>query len=910
MADQIELADLLTELIERAGVPDTKLPLIVNERVKRPLLSRRNLQNWKNGTSKKPRDWQPIIGIAIGLKLLRKDTNQLLRAAGQPSLVELQSIADEQDRSILLKWERVEQNRQKEILQEIAEDSVVQEKPPAIADFLGREAKVKQVISNLKPGKIVALFGAGGIGKSAIAIEVLHHLTPENHPPQEFPDGILFHNFYERPYASQVFQRIVERFAMHSYTSDTVPPATRDAAQRALEGKRVLLVLDGAENAKDLQSVVSTRGQCGVLMTTRVRVEADVSLPVEALSEPDAEKLLRTLAKNRADTEAAIAEICNLVGCLPLALRLIGRYLDENQLDASEYLPLLRDERLEMLDMDARQRESVLLVLKKSVAALSETGRLILAMSGLLGFAPFSNEVVAAGYDISVTELYAPLGELVRFSLFERPETRYRPIHILIYQYAQTYLDDLITPEHATRLMIYFTQLATEYSKRGKLGLTQLALEQAHILALLETGKNRTLWEPTINLAATIDEYLDLRGHWEERVAVNEIRHLAAQRLRNDEEISQALVRAGIAYFRLSQYQQAEKSYQEALTIVERLQLLEIRSWTELQLGNLFLFRSQIIPAQSWFQRCLETCQQTGNTFRRAMALNGLANLDMNKGEVHKAIEAFNESVRCFQKANVQGQEKEMAKALDNLAVCYRRQGNFKKALELHQRTLAIFQAAGEVHAEILTIMRLGNVYLDQKQPEKAVTYYENIRKLSREIKDRYALNMILINLGIVYSHQGRFDNAIEVLEEAKNNAEILDDAQRLGGALNSLGNLYREKNLFEKSIDYHQAAVEQFRRAGNAEDASKAVIGLADTYLAKMDYAQAIDHYTQALATLESISGQDRLKVIVLKGLGLVCQGQGQVQEAENYWEKAFSQTKPEWPEHQELFNLLKKIQ
>ncbi len=382
MPDPVTLENVLSHLIEESGIPDATLVNIVNERVGRPLLTRRNLQNWKTGLSKKPRTWQPFVGLAIGLRLLRKEANQLLQAASQPSLTELFPIAQEVDQELLQIWEAVEQERQQEVLQEIAQDSVVQEKPSSIRHFLGREDEIDKLIANLKPGKVVALSGAGGVGKTAIATQVLHRLTPNNTLPDLFPDGILFHNFYEQPNSSQIYQHIIERFSFDRSHTTTV---SKEAAQRALEGKKALLVLDGAENATDLAAILTVQNNCGVLITSRERVEADYHNNLSVLPPTMAEKLLVAWAEDRADTTEAVQEICDLVGYLPLAIQLIGSYLATHERKATEFLLHLRKARLDALNMSDRQRESVFVVLKKSVEVLSESARLSLAITGILG---------------------------------------------------------------------------------------------------------------------------------------------------------------------------------------------------------------------------------------------------------------------------------------------------------------------------------------------------------------------------------------------------------------------------------------------------------------------------------------------------------------------------------------------
>jgi hypothetical protein len=116
-----------------------------------------------------------------------------------------------------------------------------------------------------------------------------------------------------------------------------IGPDPLAAAQRALSGRTPLLILDGAEEADNLDALLRVRGNSGVLITSRSRkdvrhVEIEVSrLPIE-----DAISLLQVWGKQWADDDTAARAICELVGNLALAVRLAGAYLHESSQYAAE----------------------------------------------------------------------------------------------------------------------------------------------------------------------------------------------------------------------------------------------------------------------------------------------------------------------------------------------------------------------------------------------------------------------------------------------------------------------------------------------------------------------------------------------------------------------------------------------
>ena len=188
-------------------------------------------------------------------------------------------------------------------------------RPPRAAHFTGREEELRRLLSALRPGRVVTLCGPGGIGKTALAAEVVWTLAPDDDPLDRFPDGVLFHSFYHQPEVAEALEYIAT-----AYGEDPRPdPET--AARRALAGRHALLVLDGAENADDLDPILDIAVTCAVLITSRSHEDAPADWrDIAALPIDEAVALLQAWAGPRVTGQAVAERICELVGGLPLAV--------------------------------------------------------------------------------------------------------------------------------------------------------------------------------------------------------------------------------------------------------------------------------------------------------------------------------------------------------------------------------------------------------------------------------------------------------------------------------------------------------------------------------------------------------------------------------------------------------------
>ncbi|MEW5989587.1 MAG: AAA family ATPase, partial [Chloroflexota bacterium] len=145
------------------------------------------------------------------------------------------------------------------------------QRPPQAPHFTGRQPELDWLLARLQPGRAVTLCGPGGVGKTALAAAALWSLAPDQSPPERFPDGILFHSFYNQSQAALCLEHVARSLG------EDPRPTPHEAAQRALSGRVALVVLDGAENADDLAAVLQLCGSGGVLITSRRRRDAQAA---------------------------------------------------------------------------------------------------------------------------------------------------------------------------------------------------------------------------------------------------------------------------------------------------------------------------------------------------------------------------------------------------------------------------------------------------------------------------------------------------------------------------------------------------------------------------------------------------------------------------------------------------------
>ncbi|MGW2380705.1 NACHT domain-containing protein [Streptomyces sp. NPDC001658] len=243
-------------------------------------------------------------------------------------------------------------------------DRPVHQLPAAARDFSGRDADVDEIESLAGVGvvpSVIDIYGAPGVGKSALAVHVAHRLTPWFGEVQLYAD--LGEQNGEVPTAAQIQQRFV---ADLDPTTAAVPVGAGELPQRyrsLLSRKKCLILLDNAQSAEQVADLVPGSGSCAVLITSRVplaTLDGVVLHHLDLMSQEEALTLLSQVSRRNwsgaaaaaaagvgagadADADAGAEDLelartlADQCGRLPLALRIAGAILKKKH-----YWPLSR----------------------------------------------------------------------------------------------------------------------------------------------------------------------------------------------------------------------------------------------------------------------------------------------------------------------------------------------------------------------------------------------------------------------------------------------------------------------------------------------------------------------------------------------------------------------------------------
>lgn len=625
--------------------------------------------------------------------------------------------------------------------------------PIQLTSFIGREREKAEVHKILSTSRLLTLTGAGGAGKTRLALQVAAEVL------EDFSDGVWFVEF-----ASLSDSALVPHAVATAVNLQEQPGRPIFATlSGALRSKHLLLVLDNCEHlvaacARLSEGLLQACASLRILATSReaLRVAGEVAWRVPSLSLPDSRD--QSALNHFADYEAvrlfieraaasrpgptltkhtihAIVQICRQLDGIPLAIELAAALVSVLTV---EQIASRLDDRFRILTGGSRtalpRHQTLGAAIDWSYNLLPEDERTLLQRMSVFagGWTLEASEAVCSGDAIETADILGLLGHLVAKSMVvmetQDGEARYR-LFETIRQYAQErLLEKGEASKMAERHRDWYLRLA-EQAQSGRQGpqaawLTRLEAEHDNLRAALEWSVSKGDVSSGLRLAAALGEFWYVHGHFTEgRRWLQSM--LSRSRGASAATRAKALVGAASLAFRQSDYESSTALCQESLALFREVGDLSGMGGAHRMLGMIAMNKGDYAHANILMAESLALCRQAGDKRRMAIALNTI-------GEV----------ARC--------------------------QGDYTAARASYDASLALHREVGNKWGRAIALGNLGHVALYEHDIRQAAHLFREALVLARELMYRPGIAEYLAGLGAVAVEEGGLERAARLLGAAE----------------------------------------------------------------------------------------------------------------------------------------------
>lgn len=556
--------------------------------------------------------------------------------------------------------------------------------PQTLSSFIGRRSVVESVTRSLTEHRLVTLTGAGGSGKTRVAIEAARALA------SAYEDGAWWVEL-----AAVTDERLLEKTLMSSLGIEEVSgqPA-RDAVVRYLSGRQILVVLDNCEHlvaacANLVHAILSTGARTRVLATSRelLGVAGETRLQVPPLEVPDPSDALSLVQAKTSEAVSlfeararqarpdfavddrnltAVLGICRRLDGLPLALELAASRM--RVLSPEEILARL-DDRFRLLTGGSRGRLAHQRTLRASIEwshdQLGETESTLFRRLSVFvaGWTLDAAESVCNGDGLEGWEILDALTQLLDKSLVDiapgcegeaGASPRYRMLETVRAFAAEELESSGEVARTRDRFVAYVRDFAVE-TAHGLVGpeagsaLARLRADYGNIREAILRSLELEDARPALVLTGGLLRYWLMDSFWNEgsSFVLQAVAHPGADA--HPFDLGAALNSAGALLTRAG-------DAPASIALLERAEALFLQlgdhgaaAKPTMNLGNAHAQAGQFERALDCHERVLATARELGNQWLTAAALTNLSNVCDALGHVGRLGEVAAEAAQIFE---------------------------------------------------------------------------------------------------------------------------------------------------------------------------------------------------------------------------------------------------------------------
>ncbi|PAZ13902.1 AfsR family transcriptional regulator [Streptomyces sp. SA15] len=745
--------------------------------------------------------------------------------------------------------------------------------PTPLADLIGRAEEIRRIDALLASERLVTLTGAGGVGKTRLALEAAAGRAGE------LPDGAWLVELATARTAAEVHEAVAAVLGLR----DDLPDSVRSLPGRiadALAGRDVLLVLDNCEQvvepvaeltarllrAAPALRVLATSQEPLAVAGERLWPVAPLDLPGPDADRPEQSSAVRLFVARAtaADPEfrlrpgdaEAVATICRRLDGIPLALEMAAARV--RALPVADLAARL-DDRFRLLTATLRAAPTRQRTLRATIdwswGLLGEPERIVLRRLAACadGCTLQTAEAVCADERVGRDDVLHLLGRLIDRSLVVRREGRYRLLESVA-AYATERLaeadgeDDRRTRD---RHLAHHVDLAEHAAARlrgheQRPWLDRLEAEAANVRAALAHAVRRDLPEMALRLVDALAWFWFLRGRFAEAR-----RSLDLALSAGGAPERQAAARAWRAGMSLLLLDMCETDSQAVLSLYDTIEdpAGRARARWLIALGRAGFGDSAATLELA--DRAHAEFDALGDRWGTAAALSVRAEVLLYRGEPEQARADARQAGALFQDLGDGWGQLQAAYVLGDLAETT---GDYDAAQHLREQGRRIAHDLGLWNDAVKMLARLGRTAVLTGDLDRAQELHERARRLAVAHAYQRGEEFAEVGLGLVARRQGRLDDAETHLRTWLDWCRRWDSDHGVAFILAELGFIAEQRGDAETARNLHREGLDHAGRTGDPRALALAFEGLAGAEALAGAHAQAARFLGAAAAARDAV--------------------------------------------------------
>jgi class 3 adenylate cyclase len=357
------------------------------------------------------------------------------------------------------------------------------------------------------------------------------------------------------------------------------------------------------------------------------------------------------------------------------------------------------------------------------------------------------------------------------------------------------------------------------------------------------------------------DVFSEIKYDTDSAIVFSELQLSLAREMGWAERELETLLYSSSLYYEASRYEEAQARLEKSLEIC--LNGNDPGKLPDIYRMYGIVREAQGNPSEShqYFTLSYQSSLENKDSVGLSKALNslGISN-QYYLGKYQQAIDYYTEAI-AINKAL--GRTSGLGNNYYNLSTSYASLGNTVMAIANQLEALKHFERTHDTVGIQDAYNSIGNTYSLQRDPDKAMEYFEKSLNLSLRTKDKVSQALVLINIGNVYAESENFTLAGENLREGVLLLEQIGNSNYLDHGYLNLGKFYLKAGEPELARNYLEMAVTLSRNENDEGALASALTGLGEVAYESKQLSKTLDYLNEAIPYAKKLESKEALSGI-----------------------------------------------
>ncbi len=643
---------------------------------------------------------------------------------------------------------------QEKALQELLPESPVPEiysNLPSRTEFIGRKKEMERVKAALNSRYfLICIDGIGGIGKTSLALEVIHEclrfskgeiiIEDEQQDQSAIPkfDGFIWTSAKDRELRLNDILDAVARTLDWPGIAQQPYEEKIDSVRKLLQTKRYLLIVDNFETITDeavRDFLLKIPEPSKVLITSREqKLPQAWAVSIKGLEQNEALALIRNegqrlgLKSVEEADDQVLLRLYQATGGAPLAIKWSVGQIKQKGQSLDTVLAALHEAKGDIFEQ----------VFARSWSLLSEDAQQVLMVMPIFASSA-SRDAIEAASDVHHFALDEALGQLVQMWLvevtdeLETAKRRYS-VHPLTRAFgeAKSNLNREVIKKAIENAISFYLNFFGSNEENELAYFNCLEFEKENLKKLIYICFKAGQFEEVLELGRKISSFFMVRGYWQEIIRYGEVGVKSAD-----------VIEDNISLITIS---------------------IDILGWTYLKMGDLD-------TAESWIKKGLEIATKINDQKRIGVGIRFLGKVAFERDKIENAIEYTKNALDISKEINYNILEFHLYSDLGRIRL---KQNKYKEAESEFKKSIEGFKKINKENRTISKLAYLGDALCLQDNFEESEDYYNQCLLISQKYGRKDTLARAKLGLAKINEKRNNLKEALNLTNEAYNLFEKL----------------------------------------------------------------------------------------------------------------------------------------